>query len=757
MKKLISISLSLLLSVCSTTAFAKSPATWSEVNKNRVPTDGARKIFPTEYKVYSLQDGYMKSLLFQLNEGSSTIIELPGPDGVMQQYKVWPSSVMHPQLAAKYPGIKSFTATNVTQPNITAKINYTYKGFNAMVYNGNNTYLVDPYTNSNEGYYICYYQKDRAVNHNGGFSCGDLSNNDNPDTHNAIEIGTTPPTTSALITNGTVRRKFALALTCTGEYAVAIDGPSPSKPNVISAMATSLSRINGILERELSMTMELVANNDTLVYLDPTTDPFTTIQNNNVSASTLAANQVNTDNIIGNASYDLGHVFCTGANGVAFRASVCETGNKARGATGSANPVGDAFDVNYVIHEIGHQLGADHTFNGSGSACSGNGRASYAYEPGSATTIMGYAGICGMANDIQANSDDYFHARSLDDMTQYMNSIPACGVSTVSTNIPPVVADIRAEYNVPMKTPFELEAPLATDFDNDAITYCWEQYDLGDFGKTLSQTQLGPIVRSFKPDTSRWRIFPTLDSIKRGVNSYLAEKTPELTRDMNFRLTVRDILNGWGTYNWSDTTLTLHVTDQAGPFLITGGVNSDTTYWRNGSTQTITWDVANTTAAPVSCSNVDILLSLDYGRTWPITLAANTPNDGSEQITVPATPATFGAYIKIKAVGNVFFDISNAAFAINDWPVSVQGITRSNEILVYPIPAKDILNISTGPQNFNVVMHNSIGQLVYSGNIDGEFQYETNINIANLAAGVYYLTFTDIATGNKSLKRIAIQ
>lgn len=734
-------------------AYANTGEVWRELNTQNVPTKGERRIQPEAYKVFLANDSYIKNLLFSLSEvpQQGAILALPAPDGSMMNFKVWQTPYMEPELAAKYPGIKNFTGVLVDDPAVTASINYTYKGFNAMVYNGGNTFLIDPYSDQNDGYYICYYKHDykKAAR---PFSCGVTDDAERElDLEEKLILGNEPPRMSYK-TNGTLKRTYRMALACTGEYALAVDGPAPIKANVISAMATTLARVNGILQRELAVTLQLINNNDTLVYLDPATDSFTATQNSNINIQTQVANQKNTDLVIGQGNYDIGHVFCSGDGGIADKAGLCDPGFEARAATGKANPVGDAFDVDYVVHEIGHQFGAEHTFNYNGTGCNPFARSFTAYEPGSGTTIMGYAGLCS-GNDIQMHSDDYFHAISLDEMTTHMSTKPLCGAPSPSGNVAPVVADIQAVYEIPHLTPFELEAPQAIDTDHDVLTYCWEQYDLGDFGKGLDQTQLGPIFRSFRPVTSRRRIFPMLDSLRAGVYSYRAEKLPQVTRQLNFRLTVRDMYNGMGTHNWSDTTVKLNVTDQAGPFRVLGP-NQSSNYWRNGSSYTVTWDVANTNNAPVSCSNVDILLSLDDGVTWPITLATATPNDGSEVITVPSGSYTASARVKVKGSGNVFFDIGDQGFVINDWPDTVHDIDNPGTIAVYPVPAKDNLFIRlTDGGVYDAKMFNSVGQLVWQNHVDGN----TTISTGSLAAGVYQLVFIDSITGSKSVKRVVIE
>lgn len=743
----------LIAAACALSAAANTGEVWQEMNTKNIPAKGERKLFPDAYKVFTLNDSYVKTLLFGLSESpqQATLLALPAPGGKLLHFRVWQTPYMAPELAAKYPGIKNCTGVSVDNPNVTASINYTYKGFNAMIYDGGNTYLIDPYTTQNDGYYICYYKRD-YISSARPFSC---TVNDDREKElqvpNKMSLSNEPPQVS-FKTHGTLKKTYRLALTCTGEYALAVDGPTPSKANVISAMNTTLARVNGILQRELGVTLQLISNNDTLVYIDPATDPFTATQNSNINTNTQTANQTNTDNIIGDSNYDIGHVFCSGDGGIADKEGLCDPGEKARAATGKANPTGDAFDVDYVVHEVGHQFGAEHTFNYNGTGCNPFARSFSAYEPGSGTTIMGYAGLC-PGHDIQFNSDDYFHAFSLNEMTTYMSSVPLCGSSAPSGNVVPVVADIQAVYEIPYLTPFELEAPQAVDTDHDVLTYCWEQYDLGDFGKGLDQTQLGPIFRSFKPVASRWRVFPTLDSLRIGVYSYRAEKLPQITRQLNFRLTVRDMYNGTGTHHWSDNTVKLNVTDQSGPFRVLGP-NQYSDYWRNGNSYTVTWDVANTTNAPVSCSSVDIFLSLDDGQTWPIVLATATPNDGNEVITVPAGSYTGAARVKVKGTGNVFFDMSDQGFTINDWPDTVHDIETAGTIAVYPVPAKNdlFIRIIDGGM-YDVKMFSSIGQLVWQGYVDSN----TSVNTANMGSGIYQLVFINPTTGNKLVKRVVIE
>lgn len=727
---------------------------WKVVNNNTVPSNGEQLLYPQTYKVFALNDTYFKSLLFSLSENpeEARLIQLPSPNGDMVTYKVWQTPMMPNKLAQEFPEIKTFTAVAEDNVLVTAKLSYTYKGFDALVFNGSETYAIDPYSNAKDGYYICYYKKDYKRNSARGFDCHTVSDADRELGDGMMKITSGEPRRAQFKTFGAQKKIYRLALACSGEYAAVVSTGAPNTADVMSEMTKTMNRVNGIFERELGIKLEFIPNNNSIIYLDPTTDPYTNVGS---VFKVQTDNQQNTDNVIGDLNYDIGHVFTDEDGGIADLEGLCDAGFKARATTGSGSPTGDLFDVDYVAHEMGHQLGAEHSFNSNSGSCGGGNAAQQtAYEPGAGTTIMGYAGLCDVDN-IQNNSDDYFHAISQDQMSIYINSLAlnlTCGSKVSSGNTPPVVADIAATYTIPKETPFELQAPQATDNDNDGLTYCWEEYDLGDFGKTFSATTVGPIFRSFRPTTSRWRVFPTMDSIRRNVNSYLGEKLPTVSRTMKFKLTVRDILNGNGTFNMSDNEVTLNVDAGAGPFLVTAP-NTQSDYWRIGNSYTVTWDVANTNGGSVSCSNVDIVLSLDDGVTYPFTLLSATANDGSETITVPANTYTASARVKVKCSDNVFFDISNEGFTINEWPDSVDELVAAqNGIMVYPVPAKDELHVRT-TKTVEGSLYDGLGKRVWQGTLK---DYGT-ISVSNLASGIYQLDVVDVSTGNRTTKRVAVQ
>jgi hypothetical protein len=714
---------------------------WQNINTDQVKTAGTRYLQPDRFTVFSMDVNLLKPELSALSEDPALAhtIELPMPDGSFRSFRIWQTPFMAPQLAAKYPDIKTFTAVAADNGAVTAKVDYTVYGFHAMVYDGDNSYFIDPYSNANDGYYICYYKKDYTKRSSSFVPCGVTDSREDELGTGRIVAGNENP--QLAVVNGLTKRTYRLALACTQEYASVVTGGNPTKPGVLSAMTTTMNRINGVYEKELAITMQLIANNDNIIYLaEP--DPY--------SSGSMTENQTNITNTIGAANYDIGHLFKKSDGGISDLGCVCNDNRKARSVTGQSNPVGDPFDLDYVAHEMGHQFGAEHTFNAGTGSCTGNGVSYRAYEPGSGSTLMAYAGICS-GNNITNHSSAYFHAASLEQITDFVSIGGSCAATSIA-NTPAIVPPFATSYNVPKETPFELTAPDAVDNDHDAISYCWEEWDLGDFTSDFSATTVGPIFRSFDPTASKTRIFPTLDKLLNNVNSYLGEKLPTVTRDMVFKLTVRDILNGIGAINFPDDEVVLHVTNSSGPFVVMSP-NTSADYWQMGTTVEVKWDVANTTSAPVSCNSVDILLSLDGGHTYTETLASGTANDGSEMIVVPNTP-TASARVKVKGSGNVFFDISNKDFIINSWSTGVKEVTAADNVNIYPVPATDVLHVTTvaiDPVDINVL--NALGQIVWAGTL----AKQVDIPVSGWAKGMYSLQLVDAHTKLKSVKKFIVE
>lgn len=624
---------------------------------------GKRVIVPEKYKNVVLDAYGMKAFLKTLalepgfeSRRNASVIELPMPDGGRAKYRVWESPVMEPALAARFINIKTYAGQGIDDPTATIKIDFTEIGFHAMVLSDiTGNVFIDPYQQHDLKNYIAYYKKDlRAKAIFKELGVVDPAERQRPGTGNRP---------MAVLCTGTQLRSYRLAVACTGEYAEAVAGVGASVGSVLSHIVTSINRVDGIYEKELSISLNLVANNNAIIFINPATDPFTA---NDDGQALLDESQTVITSNIGAANYDIGHTFSTGAGGVAQLGATCG-GSKARGVTGLPSPTGDAYDVDYVAHEMGHQFDASHSFNATTGFCGGGNRnGSTAVEPGSGITIMAYAGICDATNDLAQNSIPYFHGVSMDEINAFTTSGngATCGTVTATGNIVPIV-NAGNNYWIPKSTPFVLSGS-ATDGNGDVLTYSWEEMDAGPAGDWNAPTGNAPLFRSFAPAGKPERYFPKLSDQVSNTTT-IGELLPSYGRTMNFRLTARDNRTGGGGVCNDETTITVVANSSAlvvGPFVVT--IPSATGIsWSGGSAHTVTWSVANTTIAPVSCANVSIQLSIDGGLTFPdsLILLASTPNDGSQLITVPNIITT-KARIRVISVGNIFYDMSNNNFTI---------------------------------------------------------------------------------------------
>ncbi len=646
-----SLLLFVLLFLCSGSAFSqeKSSSLWNDIPAASLETVKEREYTPEVFRPLRVDFVKIKSQLltapmeFSVDADSrELVIALPMPDGSIESFKILESPVMHPDLAASYPYIKTFSGQSIRNPAMTARLDITEWGFHSMVMSPSGWYFIEPYSQGNVNDYICYNKRDSRKR--SSFECYFA---DAESEHRS----SLPGSGAHLRTSGSQLKTYRLALACTGEY-TAFHGGTVS--GALSAMVTSVNRVTGVYELEVAVKLTLIANTNLLIYIDSGTDPYT----NNSGSTMLGENIANINSVIGSANYDIGHVFSTGGGGVAYLGCVCGS-SKAGGVTGSASPVGDNFDIDYVAHEMGHQFGGSHTFNSITGNCTANRASTAAYEPGSGTTIMAYAGICG-ADDIQPHSDPIFQSKSYDQIQVFITTSSGdnCDVQTSTGNNPPSV-NAGGNYTIPYLTPFTLVGS-ATDPDSDPLTYLWEEYDLGTAGAPNSPSGNAPIFRVFTPTTNPARTFPRIEDLVRNQQT-LGEILPSYARTLNFKFTARDNrLNGGGVGN-NNTDVVLTVINTGAAFAVTSP-NTNVS-WTGLTSQTVTWNVSSTTASPISCANVNILLSVDSGYTFPYTLAANTTNDGSQLVSIPNIPGTKNR-IKVEAVGNVFFDISNVNFAI---------------------------------------------------------------------------------------------
>lgn len=639
---------SFLLIFFSNIAIANNP--WSLINKNELDSMNLdRQIIPNKYVTFSLNLDSLQNILNQAPLRFSSnfldeqiILQIPMPNGQMQSFEIYDAPIMHPDLAARYPMIHSYAGIGLDDKTATIRFDVTQFGFHAMVMSAQqNTIFIDPYTKGNLEHYIVYHQKDFYKDV--PFSCS--MSDDTP----TIDIEST---SLSGITNGDgILRTYRLALACTGEYGIYHGGTLAS---VMAAVNTSMTRINGIFEREVGVSMQLLANNDEILFLDPSTDPFS-----DSDAAYPDENQIACDNIIGTENYDIGHVFGIGQGGAAQRSSCCVEGLKAIGASAISDPVGDPFDIEFVAHEFGHQFGCSHPYSPS---C--NTTKSTAFEPGSASTIMGTNFSC---ITVQSLRDDYFHAINILEINEHIQSGPAsmCAVETNLGNTSPTVEAGESGYFLPVSTPFKLNAE-GSDTDGDVLTYCWEQMNNEEsIDPPLSSNGQGPAFRSFPPKEESFRYFPNLPDIVNGTSDTW-EALPSVDWDMTFWVTARD--NATGAGSTAQDEMSLKFTENAGPFLVQNP-NTNTTWWE-GANYTVTWDVADTDKSPVLCSHVDILLSLDGGYTYPIELASEVINDGAATVLIPENISTTTARVMVAAHDNLFFDISDTDFTISESSVA---------------------------------------------------------------------------------------
>jgi len=614
---------------------------------------------PSHYRALSLNFVSMEVELARATETSPVQLNLPLSDGSNLLFDVVPVEVMAAELAAQFPRARSYRGTvfnpkNDAEANLSVRINTASGGFSAMFFGGDSVDLIEPVTIGEGQDYISY---DRALltRRPGSFVChvGDKESIGLP----VPIIKSIPVSNSPISVTGQTLRTYRLALAATGEYTAFFGGTVNGAMQ--NGIVPAMNRVNEIYQREFALRMILIPNNNVIIYTNGGTDPYT----NDDGFAMLDENTSNLNGMIGSANYDIGHVFSTGGGGVAALNAPCGS-SKAEGVTGSPAPTNDPFWVDYVAHEMGHQWGGQHTFNATTNACDGNRDAGAAYEPGSGSTIQAYAGICG-GEDLQQNSDPWFHAKSLDEMQIFISSSGnSCAVTQPSGNQPPT-ANAGPSFTIPARTPFILTGS-GTDPESRPLLYSFEQYNLGASSTPATvgvDNGTRPIIRSFSPSTNNFRIIPRLSTILGTAPAAFGETLPTTNRTLTFRLTVRDQATNGALAIGATATSDVNIVsvDTGAGFAITS--QNSAVSWPAAGQQTITWAVAGTTAAPVSCANVQIALSTNLGQSFPTILRASTPNDGTETITAPLLGTTQGR-IRVQCVGNIFFDINNANITI---------------------------------------------------------------------------------------------
>ena len=673
-------------------------------------------------KLFELNIEELKSILANsvensiVSKQSNITVPFPNADGLMENFRVYELSNMDPALAARYPEIKSYIGQGIENPSSSIYFSVSPLGLQTMVLNADKSAVfMEPYT-TDLSTYVVYKKSDKAASLN-KFECS------------VIDI--LPKTQASVLrpnADDALLRTFRLALSVTGEYTTYFGG---TKALALAAMNNSMTRVNGVFEKDFSARMVLIANNDVLIYTSATTDPY--------SAAASMANwnkelQNNLTAVIGNANYDIGHLFgasggggnagCIGCICVDDTASTTDL-NKGSGYTspGDGIPMGDNFDIDYVAHEMGHQFGGNHTFTHS------NEGTGVQMEPGSGSTIMGYAGITTL--DVQPHSDPFFHAVTIQQVTNNIKS-KTCSVNTATGNAIPT-ASAGLDYTIPKSTPFMLTA-VGTDANGDALTYNWEEMDSQTTAAVPSATKTtGVNFRSYNATTSPTRYFPRMASVLTGATTsagteLTVEALSSVARTLNFRVTVRDNRVGGSGNNSDDMIVTVNAT--AGPFSVSAP-NTAVSY-AGGSSQTVTWVVGGTTANNVNCANVDVLLSTDGGLTFPTTLLAATPNDGTQAVIIPNLPGTTNR-IMIKGTNHIFFDVSNTNFTITS--VTSDTTAPKAPTLVASGTAQTTTNLSWSGATDNVAV---TGYDVYKGTVLLGSTATTTFAVTGLTAASTY-------------------
>lgn len=633
---------------------AQSNEMWKKVSQSTtsITERGNLDSYDREKTVYKLDEAFLKeklsSTLLKTGKKNTVEITIPNMDGAFEKYTVWESSNFDAQLQAKYPDIRAYEGISSKDKKARIHFSVSPRGIQTMVLRADNASEFIESVDASTDEYVLFTAKNRGK--------GSL-----PLTCNTKEVALNQglkDKTAKIAANNKVFKTLRLALSCTGEYAAFYGG---TKQNALEGMNATMTRVNGVFNKDLALKLIIIANNDAVVYTNAATDPYSDASVG-VKGEWNQELQTTLTNVIGESAYDIGHLF--GASGGGGDAGcigcVCEDSIKGSGFTSPSDrkPQGDTFDIDFVSHEMGHQLGANHTFSYNVEGKGVN------VEPGSGSTIMGYAGVIIIDDyNIQDNSDDYFAYASI---LQIQNNLArkSCPVNLALTNSPPVI-NAGADYTIPFKTAFVLKG-TGSDVDGNSVTYCWEQNDSavltsGSASVARPDKVDGPLFRSLPPSSSPIRYMPDLDIVLSGNLRSTWESVPSIARTLHFTLTGRDnaVL---GTAQTNTDEMIVNVRTDIGPFVVTSQ-SKDNIGWLHGTSQIITWDVANTNTLGGS-ANVNIKLSTDGGLTFPIVLAANTPNDGSQTIKVPEDVTATNCRILIEPTGNIYYAVNSKSFAV---------------------------------------------------------------------------------------------
>lgn len=669
----------------STVAFSQQNY-WSLENSNSSRFNTSFKdIDENNYSVFSLNINSFKqhisgtALKQESRFKTNTLVSFPNEKGKLVEYRIYETPVLSTALSRKYPNIKTYSGFSVDNRGTRIRFSVTPLGVNAMISPvDKRSTFISPMQRNAEGNYIIY-NRASGLNESETFKC--LTEVSEVAKRSSSALVSSKETSRAA--NDQNLRTLRMAISTTGEYTRfwddGDDTNGTAQEDALAQVVSTINRMNEVYEVDMAITFTLVTGTE-IIYDTPSNDPYTKPNFDEIFLNEEL--QATLTEVVGEANYDIGHLFTKSfANGNAGCIG-CIGEDEQKGSAFSAHPftdndggpyMTDFFDIDYVCHEVGHQMGAFHTLSAWNEGMGVN------FEPGSGSTIMGYAGIMG-PDDVQDHTDPYFHYASINQIMDNLDTKLSVGTITVIGNNPPV-ADAGADYTIPSETPFVLTG-AATDADvNDIHTYTWEQIDDGvsHSDNFEPRKRNGAIFRSRPPSASPERYFPTMSRVLSGdltesnpvetVDNTSWETLTTVRREINFALTVRDRSEGNGPINYGQTsfdTMKVTVDDSQGAFSVTSQETNET--WYENSDQLITWNTANTQLTPFNVTQVDILLSTDGGYTYPVTLASNVTNNGEHRIIVPENVVTTQARIMVKPVGNIFFAVNSMNFSISTVP-----------------------------------------------------------------------------------------
>ncbi len=738
---------------------------WKSSSLDRSARSWANDLDKDHYTIYRLaSEDFKKALIYAPKRStfsgrSNTMISFPNEKGELEQFRVMEVKTLSDEIAKKHPTIKTYLGIAESDPLKRIRFSVTPSGVKTMLTKpGQSMVFSEPIPNRPDQYIV--YSRDIHDEEAIGLDC----------LTDKIASSQAPAQTRGA--DDQMLRTFEIAITTTAEYTNFWDDGSDGDPkdDAFDQVVATLNRVNEVFETDMAISFTLVSGTN-IIYDDPITDPFN--QNGYVGGQS----QFILDTTIGSANYDIGHVFDyeggsggnVGTGNAGCIGCVCNNGSKGSGWSAhlfidnDGGPyMSDFFDVDYVCHEIGHQMGANHTWSFVSEGTGVN------VEPGSGSTIMGYAGIEGI-NDVQDHSDPYFHYESIN---QVLNNVggKTCQDETPIANEPPA-ANAGPDHTIPQGTAFVLRGSATDDDSGDTLTYCWEQIDNGisnngNFGPTRNSSAS---FRSRPPSISPDRYMPIMERVVAGqltetspvetVDNTSWETVSTVGRSLNFALTVRDRMptSTGQTPQSSFDTMTVTVDENSGPFVVTSQTTNET--WSAGSAVTISWDVAGTDGSPVNVSNVNIKLSTDGGLTFPMALTPSAvPNDGSQEIVVPSGINTESARVMIEAAGNIFFAINSTDFTINDPLLDFEDIAIDN-FAVYPNPNNGEFTIAMRSQDslrvLQVELFDITGRKVYDRTYDGSLATKRIVNVGRRQHGLYFLRISD---GNLiSVQRMVIR